>query len=299
MIPAVSIILPTYNRRHTLDRAIRSLVAQTFSDWEIVVVDDGSSDQTEELCASYVKLLGSERFKYHCQNNKGASAARNHGLALARGRWVSFMDSDDVQMPEKLSHQIGRMTQFGCGFSFTGFFFFDDNFNIAAQPVRIPSEFDGNIYPGVLETRYNVVMTPSVVVDRELVLSVGGFDESMKVCEDIDLWGRVCRHTQATSIKLPHIGVHIRDSDKFPYMEGMHGRLQLYERAVRRDPLVLHISKASIVSMYEMYINTALSRGDKEVAQIMLEDFEAIKTGLDCFDVMTSTVNRLCNFKHL
>lgn len=293
MIPAVSFILPTYNRRHTLDRAVRSLVAQNYPDWEIVVVDDGSTDGTDECCAAYTDLLGQERFRYYRQDNKGASAARNRGLALARGQWASFMDSDDVQHPEKLSHQIGRMTRLGCGFSFTGFFFFDDYYKIMDQPVKIPAEFDGDIYPGVLETRYNVVMTPSVVVERELAISVGGFDESMKVCEDIDLWGRVCRHTRATAIRRPYIGVHLRSPEKFPYMEGMHGRLQLYKRAVERDVTTAGISKLSIVSMYEMYSSAACSRGDRSVERILVDDFEAIRSGSDHFDIMAKSVSRL------
>ncbi len=103
--PTVSVIIPTYNRAELLPRALDSVRAQTFGDWEIVLVDDGSTDETETVAAKYSRILG-PRFVYYRQENQGASAARNRGLNLSRGRFLAFLDSDDEYLPRKLERQL-------------------------------------------------------------------------------------------------------------------------------------------------------------------------------------------------
>ena len=103
--PAVSVVIPTYNRAALLPRALTSVIEQTFTDWEIVLVDDGSTDETEAVAAHYAGQLG-ERFTYLRQKNKGSSRARNAGIDLCRGRFVAFLDSDDEYRPTKLQRQI-------------------------------------------------------------------------------------------------------------------------------------------------------------------------------------------------
>src|SRR5437762_11880112 len=96
--PAVSIILPTYNRSKFLPQALASIRGQTFADWELIVVDDGSSDDTGELVRALTADVR-QSVRYGYQQNQGAYAARNTGLDLARGRYVAFFDSDDVWLP--------------------------------------------------------------------------------------------------------------------------------------------------------------------------------------------------------
>jgi glycosyltransferase involved in cell wall biosynthesis len=103
--PTVSVIIPTYNRADTLSRAIDSVIAQTFLDWELVVVDDGSVDGTPHILEEYHARLVS-RFISVRQGNRGCSAARNRGIELCRGRFVAFLDSDDEFLPHKLSRQV-------------------------------------------------------------------------------------------------------------------------------------------------------------------------------------------------
>jgi glycosyltransferase involved in cell wall biosynthesis len=103
--PAVSVIIPTYNRENLLPRALDSIEAQTFGDWEIVLVDDGSTDHSADLAAPYALRLG-ERFRYLHQQNRGSSAARNRGIDSCRGRFVAFLDSDDEFLPTKLERQL-------------------------------------------------------------------------------------------------------------------------------------------------------------------------------------------------
>lgn len=101
-MPRVSVIIPTYNRREYVQEAIDSALAQTFTDYEIIVIDDGSTDGTSEaLQARY-----GNRIHYEWQENQGESVARNRGIELARGEYIAFLDSDDLWHPEKLAKQI-------------------------------------------------------------------------------------------------------------------------------------------------------------------------------------------------
>lgn len=98
MIPFFTIIIPTYNRANTIRRPIDSILAQTFANWELIVVDDGSTDETKEIIESY----NEKRIQYVWQENQERSIARNHGISLAKGEWICFQDSDDEYLPEHL-----------------------------------------------------------------------------------------------------------------------------------------------------------------------------------------------------
>lgn len=109
MSPAVSIIIPAYNRAGTLPRALDSVIAQSFDDWEIVLIDDGSNDATAGVIEAYQTRLR-DRFVSIRQCNRGCSAARNRGIELCRGRFVAFLDSDDEILPQKLARQLELFT---------------------------------------------------------------------------------------------------------------------------------------------------------------------------------------------
>jgi len=100
--PKVSIITPTYNRAYILKNAIGSIVAQTFADWELVIIDDGSTDNTKEL----VESIGDQRIVYRHQDNAGPSAARNYAVGLARGEWIAYLDSDNELLPTYLETML-------------------------------------------------------------------------------------------------------------------------------------------------------------------------------------------------
>ena len=104
-LPLVSVVIPTYNRAELLPRAVDSVIAQTVSDWEVIIVDDGSTDQTPLVAERYRRSLG-RRLAYHFQDHQGASRARNTGIDACRGRFVAFLDSDDEFFPSKLERQI-------------------------------------------------------------------------------------------------------------------------------------------------------------------------------------------------
>ena len=117
MNPKVSVIIPTYNRAAKVRNAIESVLAQTFSDLEVIVVDDGSSDDTGKILG---EVFG-DRIRYYFQANQGVSVARNKGIVEARGEWIAFLDSDDLWEKDKLEWQFKALEQFGpqCGACYT------------------------------------------------------------------------------------------------------------------------------------------------------------------------------------
>ena len=118
-MPFFSIIIPIYNASATLPRCLKSVTAQSFSDYEVLLVDDGSTDASASVCRSLCG--GDARFRYLHQENQGPSAARNAGLDLARGQWICFVDSDDAVAPDYLSALYERIEREGCDCVFMGY----------------------------------------------------------------------------------------------------------------------------------------------------------------------------------
>lgn len=183
--PRVSVVIPTYNRASLLPRAIESVLSQTFQDFEIIIVDDASTDDTGRV----VEALPGARVRYvRLPERGGASHARNVGIREARGEWVAFLDSDDEWLPEKLEAQLRRA---------------DDDPSVAvvqcwslweAKGVRLPVQpehlpRDGG-FEGILRHWQRVAVT-AFIIRRDALSAVGGFDESMDVAEDWDLQFRL------------------------------------------------------------------------------------------------------------
>jgi len=184
--PRVSVIIPTYNRAWSLHEAVQSVLKQTYTDYEIIVVDDGSTDETATLLHNYGSVIAMH------QPRQGVSAARNQGVRAARGELLAFLDSDDFWLPEKLSVQVR---------------YFDDNpeavicqteetwvrRGVRVNPGRRHRKQAGMIFKPSLAL---CLVSPSaVMLRRSLFVSVGGFDDQLPACEDYDLWLRIsCRY---------------------------------------------------------------------------------------------------------
>ena len=112
--PQLSVIIPTYNRAALIRKALESVLQQTFSNYEIIVVDDGSTDRTEDHVAQFVaeRPAAEDRVRFFFQKNQGKSVALNYGLSEARGEWIAFLDSDDVWLPVKIEEQFRALHQF-------------------------------------------------------------------------------------------------------------------------------------------------------------------------------------------
>lgn len=185
----VSVIIPTYNRSDYVFDAIQSVVYQKYEPIEILVIDDGSTDDTKEKLAPFIEK-GAIRYIY--QENQGRSEARNQGISLATGDYLAFLDSDDLFEPDKLAKQVEFFTQHPeVGLVHGGYVKFDALNNDLGY--RDPSWFSGWIYPKMLLVWYTLLATPTVMVPKRVLEEIGGFDKSLFIAEDLDLWRRIAR----------------------------------------------------------------------------------------------------------
>jgi glycosyltransferase involved in cell wall biosynthesis len=186
MPPLISVILPTYNRALWVVEAVDSVLAQSFRDLELIVVDDGSTDETVAKLAPY-----RDRLRYAFQEQSGVSAARNRGLDLARGEWVAFLDSDDLWLPVKLEAQVNFFTQNPeAEICQTEELWIRNGRRVnPRQRHRKPS---GRIFEPSLAL---CLVSPSAVMLKKTLFDQSGrFDPQLPACEDYDLWLRIsCR----------------------------------------------------------------------------------------------------------
>jgi len=182
----VSVIIPTYNRASLLERALRSVFSQSQPPDEVIVVDDGSTDETPRLVP--------ENFTHACyvrQENRGVSAARNAGIAVAAGEWLAFLDSDDQWLPRKLEKQLRALTgspQFKICHT-------DETWirrGRRVNPMKKHAKQGGLIFARCLPLC--VISPSSVLIHKSIFKELGTFDESLPVCEDYDMWLRICAH---------------------------------------------------------------------------------------------------------
>ena len=184
MTELISVIIPTYNRAYCLPRAIDSVLAQSHPVEKICVIDDGSTDDTRQLLQSNYPQV-----HYIRQENKGVSAARNEGIRKTKSQWIAFLDSDDEWLPQKIEKQLFELTRqpmhklIHC----------DEVWirnGVRVNSMNKHKKSGGNIFESCLPL---CVISPSAsIIQRELLLEVGLFDESLPACEDYDLWLRIC-----------------------------------------------------------------------------------------------------------
>ncbi len=181
--PAVSVIIPTYNRAHLLGEALDSVAAQTFRDYEIIVVDDGSNDQTRELIARRP-----EPIRYVWQHNQGVAEARNHALRLTHSEFVAFLDSDDLWEPTFLARAVERLRSHPDEALVYTDFVSTDAVGTALRGHR-KKPHGGEVTAELFASTF--IHTSAVVARAHLVRDAGGFDGRLTHNEDYDLWLRL------------------------------------------------------------------------------------------------------------
>lgn len=196
VMPTVSVIMPTHNRAALVREAIESVLAQTATDWELVVVDDGSQDQTPQVLRDYARR--DARIHVARQSHQGLTAARNHGLRLARGEFMAFLDDDDLWLPEKLSVQVPYMQrQPELGLSYSQFYL--RGASAGARPIypKRPGTTFRELFHG------NFIQVPTVMIRRSCLDAVGEFSPAYRGAQDFDLWLRIARRYPIGFIEQP------------------------------------------------------------------------------------------------
>jgi glycosyltransferase involved in cell wall biosynthesis len=192
--PSVSVIIPTYNRAKFVGDAIQSVLDQTFTDYEIIVVDDGSTDNTKAILGQF-----KDKIRYIYQENQGVSAARNRGIQAAQGEYIAFLDSDDLFLPTKLEKQIAYLLQNpDIGLVHSSFIIIDEFGRQMAVRVKEESK---DMYRRFLLT--STIATSSVIMPRQVIDQIGGFDTTLSLAEDVDFETRVAQHFEVGVISTP------------------------------------------------------------------------------------------------
>jgi len=187
--PTVSIIIPTYNRAELIGKAISSVLVQSYGDFELIIVDDGSTDATADVVGSF----HDSRIIFLKQENRGRSVARNRAIALSRGRYIAFLDSDDEYLEQKLELQVAYMDLHpDVGIVYTSAYCIDELGRSLDRHAYLASAA-GNIYKEVAFFQPVTITLPTVMIRKEVLDSVGYFDEAMERFEDTDLWRRVAK----------------------------------------------------------------------------------------------------------
>ena len=196
--PLISVVIPTHNRARLLKRAVDSVLQQSYDNFELLVIDDGSTDETADFAAG----LDDPRLRYLRQpRNMGVAAARNRGMREAKGSLIAFLDSDDVWAPEKLDRQVEliRRRPEKVGLFYTGLTVRDDE---NRNPVWTPTA-RGDVWHPMLHDNVVHYGTSSTIIRREVIETVGYFDENLPANEDYDYWTRIARFFEIDFVPTP------------------------------------------------------------------------------------------------
>jgi glycosyltransferase involved in cell wall biosynthesis len=272
-VAAVSVIVPAFNRLEFLQPTIDSVFAQTFADWELIIADDGSAEQTRTYLRTLMRRPRVKVIELPHTGNPGA--VRNSALREAEGEFIAFLDSDDLWMPMKLQRQMEALrSQAGCRWSYTGYFRIDASGTLSSAPG-----YEGRIrHRGAILEHLLVnavdIWTPAVVAERRLLAQVGGFDEELQLYEDYDLWLRLASQSDIQLVDEPLICVRSHDqhyvaSDRTVSMLACrHRSLQNVRRFVtdtRLRSLVERAQARSVLDLANLYATTDRLRAARTV----------------------------------
>ncbi|MDP6655423.1 MAG: glycosyltransferase [SAR324 cluster bacterium] len=271
-MPHVSVILPSWNRADWLKKSIDSVLEQTFRDFELIVVDDASTDSTQEILTSYSGKIRSITFS----KNLGVSAARNAAVKNCDSEWIAFLDSDDFWHPHKLQKQIAQtVIRAECPIHFTDEIWIRNG--VRVNPKKKHQKLEGWIFKPSLEL---CLMSPSTVLLRRELFDVHGlFDETLPICEDYDLWLRLTSQHQVALLNEKLMTRHGGHADQLSLSEwGIDRyRVQSIIKILKTEKLSPEDRSAAIVVLRkkcEIIINGFRKRGKLQE----IERYEKIAT---------------------
>lgn len=251
----ISIIIPTFNRRDYITTALDSVLKQTYEDHEIIVVDDGSTDDTKDVLKPY-----QDNIRYFYQDNSGIPTTRNRGIREARGDYIAFLDSDDYWLPEKLERQIECFSK-------------NPHYGMVAtrcSSIRPDGRLREKNRPGksgwVLIDLFkaNFIRTSSAMIKKECLDTVGVFDESLPECEEYDLWLRIAKQYPVGFINDP-LSVYT-DNPEGVSTDSLAGRLlrlKVLEKDYLKECIPSPVYRKRLASNYHYVGRHYLRRGEK------------------------------------
>lgn len=244
----VSIVIPTYNRAHTIQKAIDSLLTQTWQDFEIIIIDDGSEDNTLQIIDDIREK--DPRIRYFRQTHrKGANAARNRGVREAKGKYIAFQDSDDQWLPNKLSVQMDAILTTGIQAAFTAFWRIRGR-----KRTHIPKK-NRQIKSGIHSfheelLKGNFITLPTFVVEKGLFRQAGGFDEDLSRLQDWEMFLRLSSLTDFIYIDQPLLNAYLGNdnitSKRHLYRNSLEFIIKKHRKDFEEHPVALVIQYLSL-----------------------------------------------------
>ncbi len=242
MTPLVSIIIPTYNRDHLIGETLDSILAQTYTNWECIVVDDGSTDKTSELLDKYCKK--DTRFQYHQRPKdrlKGANSCRNYGFELSSGVYINWFDSDDLMSMDHIGKKVAVLNKnIACDFCVCRTQNFSGKFLKSNLLTISKNDLTGNLYEDYILGRFSILMIAPlwrrVVFENKKL-----FDEELKQSQDLDLYSRIIYENRKI-VYLPEVLIYVRRSNDSITTKNnninidVHSFLEVKKRIVDRTP---------------------------------------------------------------
>ena len=267
-MPTISVVIPAYNVERTILETIESVQQQTFSDFELIVINDGSTDRALEL----VSTVKDPRLKIFSYSNGGLPTARNRGISRATGEFITFLDADDLWTPDKLELQLAALQQrpeAGVAYSWTHYMDEKGESFHGGKPVF----YEGNVYAKLLMGNF-LESGSNPLIRRQAIESVGEFDPTLKSCEDWEYWLRLAANWPFAVV--PKAQILYRQtsgamSSKIEVMEKYN--LIVIERAFQAAPQDLQVLKnQSVANLYQFLAHLCLTRvpnakGAKQASQ--------------------------------
>lgn len=267
-MPTISVIVPAYNAEFTIASAIASVEQQTFSDFELIVINDGSTDRTLEL----LNTIKNPKLKIFSYANGGVSLARNRGIARAQGDFIAFLDTDDLWTPDKLELQLAALQQHpqaGVAYSWTCFMNEQGKSYHADEPIF----FEGNVYTQLLMGNF-LKSGSNPLIRKQALESVGEFDPTLTHGEDWELYLRLAAKWNFVVVPKTQIFYRLTSGSASSKIELMEkDTLGVIEKAFRAAPEELqHLKNQSLAKLYQFLAHLYLTRipgaaGAKQAAE--------------------------------
>jgi glycosyltransferase involved in cell wall biosynthesis len=257
----VSIIIPAYNAETYLRETLSSALAQTYTNCEIIVVDDGSKDSTLDMLEEY-----GDRIRVVRQQNRGSACARNAGVAVARGHWIAFLDADDIWLSDKISKQIASCGDYAI--SHTDSVCFGEGLEHEILRSSFEPPYSGHVLKQLLVI--NFITNSTVMVRRDVFNRFGGFDESYITCEDWALWLRICAEHEIGYLAEPVVRYRFhRKSKSTMSRRTLNARLRILDEAFGAGGVGVELSQMrapALASAYQVTSHFAADAGDWKFA---------------------------------
>ncbi|PMB32531.1 glycosyl transferase family A [Fischerella thermalis CCMEE 5319] len=252
----ISIVIPTYNSEKTIRHTIESVLQQTFSDFELIIINDGSTDSTLKV----VSQFQDSRIKVFSFDNAGGNVSRNRGLKQAIGEFVSFLDADDLWTPDKLESQLNALKenpQAVVAYSWTDYIDEQGKFLLSGTHITA----NGNVYEKLLISNF-LENGSNPLIRREVLVELGGFDESLTAAQDWDMWLRLAQNFNF--IAVPHVQILYRisaNSLSTNLARQEKASLQVLNKACSTNTQDLsHLRRKSLTNLYKYLTCKALQQ---------------------------------------